>query len=168
MVLLFSSGKDLTQKTVLFHTHTVLTHKCQKESEIGIFELWTSSFATGAIMVSFTLCVWLSCGAYCICCRKRKALCIGLVTGCGIVAGFFFIIAFSFNVSAVGMTVDSPSGNATLHDTQCLSTYWLAYVPPFASGVVLLALLGSLCCCLCCKCCFRTFSDNSRRRYDRL
>ena len=124
----------------------MLTRKCQKkESEdlVGIFELWTSSFVTGAIMVSFTLCVWLSCGAYFICCRKRKDLCIGVVTGCGIIAGFLFIIAFSYNASAVGMTVDaSPGVNGTLHDTDCLSPYWLAYAPPFASGAVLLALLA--------------------------
>ena len=145
----------------------MLTRKCQDKS-VGLFELWTSSFVTGAILVSFTLCVWLSCGAYRICCRRRKELCIGVVTGCGIVAGFLFILAFSFNVSAVGMTVDNPPGNGTLHDTECLSPYWLAYVPPFASGAVLLALLSSLACCLCCRGCFCTFCGNSRGLYDQL
>ena len=118
-------------------------------------------------MVSFTLCVWLSCCAYYfICCRKQKALCIGVVTGCAIVAGFVFIIAFSFNVSAVGTTVDAVNG--TLHDTQCFSPYWLVYIPPFASGAVFLALLASLCCCVFCYGCFRTFCDPRGNRYDRL
>ena len=149
---------------------SVWTYRCEKkESEVGILELWTSSFITGAIMVSFTLCVWLSCGAYFICCRKRKDLCIGIVTGCGIIAGFLFIIAFSYNASAVGKTVDtSPGVNGTLHDTDCLSPYWLAYAPPFASGAVLLALLASLCCCAFCNMCFRIFCDLSDKRYDRL
>ena len=150
--------------------YTVFTHKCQKESDVGIFELWMSSFVTGAIMVSFTLCVWLSCSAYFICGRRNKALFIGVVTGCGIIAGFLFIIAFSVNVSAVGMTVDTPpSGvNGTLHDSECVSPYWLAYMPPFASGAVFLALLASLCCFLFCSGCFRTFCDLKENRYDRL
>ena len=153
-------------------THTVWTHRCQeKESEVGLFELWTSSFATGAIMVSFTLCVWLSCGAYFICCRERKALCIGVVTGCGIIAGFLFIIAFSYNASAVGTTVDaSPGINGTLHDTDCFTPYyyWVAYLPPFASGTVLLVLLASVCCYVFCNGCFYIFCDLSDNQYDRL
>ena len=154
---------------MFFCTRTVLTRKCQKESDVGIFELWTSSFVTGAIIVSFVLCIWLSCGAYFICCRKHKAPIIGVVTGCGIIAGFLFIIAFSFNASAIGMTVDGPPGiNSTLHDTGCLSPYWLAYVPPFASGAVLLAFLASLCCCVFCYGCFCSFCDLRDNRYDRL
>lgn len=150
--------------------HAVFTRKCQKKSKVGIFELWTSSFATGAIMIVFALCVWLSCGAYVICCRKSKALCIGVVTGFGIVAGFFFIITFSYNISAVGMTVDRPPANSTtsLHNTECLSPYWLAYMPPFASVAVLLALLSSLFCCVCCKGAFSIFRDEKKNRYDRL
>ena len=153
-------------------TNTVWTYRCQeKESEVGLFELWTSSFITGAIMVSFTLCVWLSCCAYFICCRKRKALCIGVVTGSGIIAGFLFIIAFSYNASAVGLTVDAPPGvNGTLHDTDCFTPhyYWVAYVPPLASGAVLLVLLASLCCCVFCNGCFNIYREHCNNRYDRL
>lgn len=139
------------------------TYKCDKESKVAIFELWASSFAAGAVMVLFTVCMWLSLVAYCICCRRNKELFIGVVTGCGILAGFFFIIAFGFNASAIGMVVGFPTINGTLHNSDCLSPYWVAYVPPIASGAVLLALLFSLGCCVCCRVCFCVFCGTNRR-----
>jgi hypothetical protein len=69
------------------------------------------------------------------------------------------------------MTVDKPPGiNGTLHDavTECLSPYWLAYVPPFASAAVLLLLLTSLCCCVFCTGCFYILCDRSDNNYERL
>ena len=114
-------------------------------------------------MVFFTLCMWLSLAAYCICCRRNKELFIGVVTGCGILAGFLFIVAFGFNVSAIGMVVGMPIINGTLHNSECLSPYWMAYVPPAVSGAVLLALIFSFGCSLCCRVCFCVFCGTSRR-----
>ena len=131
-----------------------------------MFELSISSYVAGAVMVSFTLCVWLSCGAYFICCRTCegcKEMCIGVVTGCGVMAAFCFIIAFGFNASAIGMVIDTQL-NSTLHDSDCLSPYWLAYIPPFGSGAVFLAFLCSLCCCLICRCCFHSLYNDSTYR----
>lgn len=147
-----------------FPLHTVVARHCDnKESEIPLIEMWLSSFLCGTVLVAFSLCVCLSCIVHCACCsKKHNHLCIGVVTGCGVVAAFMFIIAFSFNASAVGTVVDSPLFNSTqLHNSDCFSPYWLAYIPAFASGTVLLAFLFSVCCCACCNICFRVCRKNN-------
>ena len=151
------------------HSTTARAHTCDKKviaSDLSFFELWASSFATGAVLIAYTLCLWLSCMAYCVCCKRKRDLCIGVVIGCGIISTFFFIILAGFNANAVGLVVDTPT-NSTLHNEDCFSPYWLAYIPPFAFGAVVLAFIFSLFCCLCCKLTFHVCCSDVHR-YARL
>ena len=133
-------------------THAGLIHKCQNVSTEGVFDIswnWITSFVTGGIIVSFTLCVWLTCGAYFICCRERKGLCIGVVTVCIIIGGLSYTVMFFFNYTSALALSNGPPSNGTL--SECLPPNWLSLGPPCASATFVILLIVSFCCCAFCK-----------------